>query len=205
MSSTTTFSVLKLAVLTAALAFQGAAFAAGPADAASGGTVQGVAASAPTDAQHSHRAGKMHRQHRHHRDIAMWVPGYGPVNTALMQSLALSDGQTQALKDAQAAQKELRSDRRASMKAAKTARLAGLESGKLDPKAAFDQAEKLQQQSADQRRQVGQKWMAVWNSLDQTQQQKVSAYFKDRAQKRADHVKKHERSSSAPAADKTKS
>lgn len=205
MSSSTTFSILKLAALTAALAFQGAAFAAGPAAAASGDTVQGVAASAPADAQYSHKAEKMHRQHRHHRDIAMWIPGYGPVNTELIQSLALSDPQTQALKDAQAAQKELRSDRRASMKTAKTARFEGLESGKFDPKAALDQAEKLQQQSADQRHQVGQKWLAVWDSLDQAQQQKVSAYFKERAQKRADRVKKHEHSSSAPAVNKMKS
>jgi hypothetical protein len=61
------------------------------------------------------------------------------------------------------------------------------------------------QKMVDGRKEVSQKWLAVWDSLDAAQQQKVATYLEKRAEKRAAHAKKHDHGSDAVKSDKSAS
>ncbi len=181
----------KLVVLAAALSLQGAVMAAtpdAPVSAASGGTTQSAApASASQDAPVAPHA---KRHHREKEGVSLWVPGYGPVKHKLVRSLNLNESQMKLMSDAQAAQATLMQSRRDAMKTAWQQRKEQLDAGKIDPHAALQAADGMWQKSMSTGRQeVNQKWLAVWDSLDSTQQQKIAAYLKKRADSRAGHHK----------------
>ncbi len=190
---------LKLAAVTAALALCGTAYAATgdsssvPATAAAA-AAQAAATAAPEQAsgQH-HKHGRHHKSmHGHHmRDAALVVPGYGPLRAKFVESLALTDTQTKLVKEAQAEQKEACSARRDAMKAGKSERMEQLKSGKLDPKAALKQAEKAHDQVREERSKLNEKWLAVWDALDETQQNKIAVHLNERAEKFAKRAEKH--------------
>ena len=192
--------LVKFAAVATAITLSGAAFAASPAAApaaAASATVQGTASASPEQPKADHHK----KMRRHHREIGMWVPGYGPLSETGVQSLALNENQAKLLADAKASQKEQRAAGREAMKAARAAKLEQLKSGKIDPRAAIKESEAIHQKAAEQHKKDSAKWLAVWDALDATQQQKVAAYFSERAGKRAEHVKKHprqERPSEAP-------
>ncbi|MEO6959071.1 MAG: hypothetical protein ABI228_02225 [Burkholderiaceae bacterium] len=191
----------KLSVVMAALALQGAAWAATPA----GSSTAPVATPSTTASQPENSAawpdrsmGHSHKAMRgHHQRGAMWVPGYGPLDAAFVQSLALNDAQNTLLKDAQATQKSLQKTRRESMRDARKARLEQLKSGKVDPHAAIKETSDKGQAMVNGRREVNQKWLAVWDSLDATQQQKIASFLDKRAERRAAHAQKRDGGSDA--------
>ena len=183
---------LKLAAVTAALALCGTAYAA--TGDSSSATAQAAATAAPEQAsgQH-HKHGRHHKSmHGHHmRDAALVVPGYGPLRAKFVESLALTDTQSKLVKEAQAEQKETRSARRDAMKAGKSERMEQLKSGKLDPKAALKQAENAHDQVREERSKLNEKWLAVWDALDETQQNKIAVHLNERAEKFAKRAEKH--------------
>ncbi|SHI21215.1 hypothetical protein [Pollutimonas bauzanensis] len=208
MQRSTSFVSIKLATLTAALALCGAAYAAPDTAATPAATTQAsasAAAPAATErpAAHPHKRGDHRKGMRGHmRDAAMWVPGYGPLHAKFVESLALNDNQAKLLKDAQAEQKEARSARRDAMKTARTAKLEQVKSGKIDPRAALTQSEQAYKQLAAERSKLDEKWLAVWDALDASQQEKVAANLNERAEKFAKRAEKHKQHHASPDAAK---
>lgn len=181
----------KLASLTAALALCGGAYAAtGTVPGASAGAAQETAATASEPAKHVHKKGQRdHKrgQYGEHR-AAMWVPGYGPLNKEVVDALALNDSQIKLVDAAKAEQKAGRAERRDAMKSARSAKLEQIKGGKIDPQAALKQRDAAQQSALAERRKVDEKWLAVWDALDDAQQQKVVAHLNERAEKFAKHA-----------------
>lgn len=195
----TTISTLttKLAVLTAAMALTGAAFAAGKPAPSTDAPATASAASAQVAApqgdkarvhRHHHRHGA---KHRHMRDAAMWVPGYGPLSKEVVQSLSLTPEQSALLEQARGDQQEERKARRATMKSAHAARIEQIKAGKIDPEAMLKQSEQMREQSLARKRERDARWLAVWKSLDEAQQGKVVSYLNERAEKFAKRVQAH--------------
>src|SRR3546814_14692785 len=77
--------------------------------------------------------------HGHRHGAAMLVPGYGPIGAKTLASLELNDSQSELLKSARAAGKDLRQARREAMKDAWKAKGQQLASGKIDPHQAVAQ------------------------------------------------------------------
>ncbi|HEY9572152.1 MAG TPA: hypothetical protein VIR76_03445 [Pusillimonas sp.] len=199
---------LKLAAVSAALAVCGASYAASTTTAPAGAPAAQESSTAAPAVHHMHKDGGHHKHMRRHvRDTAMWVPGYGPLSKSFVQSLALNDKQTAALDAAQAGQKEARAERRNARKSAMKARAEQVKAGKIDPRQALKQTEDAQEQAHAQRRKIDEKWLAVWDTLDTSQQQKVAAHFSERAEKFAKHAeqRKQHRQQSAPAVEKAAS
>ena len=198
MQRTPSFVSIKLATVTAALALCGAAYAA-TGDSASApvsapaAAAQASATAAPAqDSKHHHKHCRQHKaMHGHHmRDAALVVPGYGPLRAKFVESLALTDAQVKLVNDAKAEQKEARSARRDAMKAGMKQRMEQLKSGKLNPEAALKQAEKAHDQAREERSKLNEKWLAVWDALDETQQNKIAVHLNERAEKFAKHAQK---------------
>ncbi|RTZ47877.1 hypothetical protein EKL30_02545 [Candidimonas sp. SYP-B2681] len=191
------FSVsIKLATLTAALALCGAAYAAtgtvaSTASAASEPSAKVTSSTSDNRADHHHKSGDHHKSMRGHRDAAMWVPGYGPLDAKFVESLALNESQTKLLQEAQAEQKADKSARRDTMRAARTEKLEQVKTGKIDPRAALKQADEAHKQATAKRSKLNEKWLSVWDSLDATQHQKVTARLNERAEKFAKRAEKH--------------
>jgi hypothetical protein len=175
----------KLAAAAAALTVCGAAWSAGVA-APAPVSAQQTAAAAQTGGQTpAHKAGERHhkRMGHHARDVALWVPGYGALNREFVDTLALTAGQTKLIEEAKADQKAQRDERRAAMKQARDARMEQAKTGKIDPRATLKQAEEAQQKAQAKRHEINEKWLAVWDALDSTQQAKVATQLNERAEK----------------------
>lgn len=202
------FISAKLATLTAAMALCGAAYA-------STGTVSSSASAAPqgqsVDAKGQHAAhghkGSHHRKHMRGemRDAAMWVPGYGPVQKNVVDSLSLKEDQLKLLEKAQAEQTQAKKAGREAMKSARVAKLEQVKSGKIDPRAALTQADETHKKVYAERSKLNENWLAVWDALDGSQQQKVVAHMNERAEKFAKHAEKRKSQKAAPATEKTSS
>jgi hypothetical protein len=179
---------MKLAALGAAVALSSVAFAtnnsaAGSSAAPADNSATATAPAAQAKSSDLRKGGKWSRGHHHVRDTALWVPGFGPLKSSVVESLALNDNQKQLLDQARAEQKSLREGRRGAMKDMRTARAEQLKSGKIDPHAAVKAVEDARQSALASRRNIDEKWLAVWDSLDAGQQQKVVASLNDRAEK----------------------
>ena len=176
----------KVSALAAALAMAGAAWAASPA--AESATPSTPAASeAPAQLKGEKAEHQRHRMHRHHREIGLLVPGYGPVSADVLKSLSLNDKQAKLVEDAKAFQKEQKTANREAMKDVRDDRAEQLKSGKIDPRAALKYGESMHEKAAEQRKQTNEKWLAVWDALDDTQKQTLARYFSDRLEKRSKH------------------
>lgn len=134
--------------------------------------------------------GKKH-MHQAHRDAAMWVPGLGPVSKATVDLLALNEQQAALVKAAQDEQSALRSARRDAMKQVRAERARQLESGQFDPRAAIDAMGKNHEKMRADQAKVQEKWLAVWDSLNDQQRQKLSDTARERAEKHSRHMQKH--------------
>lgn len=136
------------------------------------------------DAQRGNWHGKKH-MHKAHRDAALWVPGLGPVSKQTVDALALSPTQAALLKEAQDEQQAIRKAHRETMKQGRLERGQQLQSGQVDPRAVVKSMnERHEQMRADQLK-VQEKWLAVWDSLDDKQRQTLSENFRQHAEKRA--------------------
>ncbi|NYT77351.1 hypothetical protein H0A71_10135 [Alcaligenaceae bacterium] len=191
---------LKLAAVSAAMALGGVAYAASStapvdANASQGVTTQSTLGAAQQKDHTWGRKGEAHR-HGHHRrgakhDVAMWVPGYGPLNKTVVDSLDLTADQTKLLNEVQTEQKQSRKTRHDAMKTQRQTQMEQLKEGKMDPKAAMQASEKAGEQAIAARQDASQKWLKVWDALDTTQQQKVTAHFSERAEKFAQRSERH--------------
>ncbi|WP_442597821.1 hypothetical protein ACSBPU_10245 [Parapusillimonas sp. JC17] len=206
---TTKFSVPALVAATAAAFVFSASHAATP---AAGDTAATAAQENSVQAEKSgqrgerrfHKDGHHHKHMKHgHADAGLWVPGYGPVSKRFVDTLSLTEQQSKVLDDARSAQKQLRADRGDGMKAAFKEKREQVKQGKIDPRAALKQADAKHEQLRAERRQIDEKWLAVWESLDQSQQDKVVAHMNERAEKLAKRMEERKdrkaRSTEKPA------
>lgn len=136
------------------------------------------------DCVQSGHPGKHARMGQEHgRDVALLVPGYGPLNTEFVKSLGLNEAQSAAVKSAQDAQKALHEARQGHGHHGMKARSEALKDGKLDPRAALAAHDEQRQAMQTERRQVQEKWLAVWDSLTPEQQQKIGTHLQERNEK----------------------
>lgn len=200
--------VASLALAVAAGTFAGAASAAP--DAASSTTQSGAAqagASQPgkdADGRHFHPMQGM-------RD-ALWVPGVGPIGKKEVTALKLDANQQSLFTAAQQAQQDFHKSMRDGMASRHKALDQQLQAGKLDPHALTDAQAQARQQIEGRADEVRQKWLAVWDSLNDGQRQQVTQFVKDRQarmqERREEHRKEGRTGAShrpAPAAPATSS
>ncbi len=184
---------LKLATLAGAMALCGAAYAA-PGQAAAASAPGQESAAVSTQDFGGPKARWQHHKHgqRHaFRDAAMWVPGYGPLSKDFVKSLSLNEQQSKLLADAQAEQKAGRKAMRDAMEAGRAARMEQIKAGKLDPRAVVKQSETAREQARAEGAKMQEKWLAVWDALDEAQQGKVAAYLNGRAERFGQRMEGH--------------
>lgn len=152
--------------------------------AATGGLVAGTVMAAPPPpadggpaAMHErHHGGGFHKGMRD----GLFIPGLGPVSKAQVAELKLDDKQQALFKTAQDGQRSLHEAMRASGGKRHDLLKAQLDSGKLDPHALVEQSEKSREAFGSQAKQVRGQWLAVWDSLNDTQRGQVTKMLKDR-------------------------
>lgn len=173
------FAGLTLAV---AAAFSGSALAA--TDVAPASPAKATSA----EARHDGKPGKEGRHHagKQHRDAA-WIPGLGPLPKPVLDGLALNDAQQKQLTEARDAQRTLHQAMREDRKAGRATLDAQLKDGKLDPRALIQARESQRDKFRGQADGVQKQWLALWDSLDATQQGKVAEFVK---QRHAEHGKR---------------
>jgi uncharacterized membrane protein len=161
---------------------------AGLAVALSAGTFAGTAIAAPSDTptatqpspDHMGKGGpRMHQRMQAMRD-AFWLPGVGPVGKQEVAKLKLDANQQSLFDAAQQAQQDLRKSMRESARNRHKTLDTQLQAGKLDPHALSDAQGQARQQMQGQAEQVRQKWLAVWDSLNDGQRQQVTQFVKAR-------------------------
>jgi len=212
MQKTTSSQSIKLAILGAALAASGAAFAAdasGPQrfheraghHAAHHGH-HGAHKAHPHAFQH-HGKGMHGDRHAQLRRAGLVVPGYGIVSRDFVDGMGLNDDQRKLLEEARKAAKDLREGAKDYIK---EARKGGLERfASVDPEQALKQADERREKMRAERRKVDEKWVAVWKSLDAEQQARVTDNLKQRAekaQKRAEKFQERKQSREAAKAER---
>ncbi|GAB2897968.1 hypothetical protein LSG25_08000 [Paralcaligenes sp. KSB-10] len=176
-------ALAKFAVLTVVFALQGAAMAA-PSDAPASATQSVAPASA------SQTVPRATKRHHEKKGMALVVPGFGTVKHKVVNSLKLNDSQMKLLADAQAAQDAFQKSLHDLKRTARQEQKAQLDTGKIDPHAAQKAADDMwKKDMGASRDQLTQKWLAVWDALDGAQQQKVTAYLKEKADKHTGHRK----------------
>lgn len=180
MSYFRTPALAKLAVLAAAFTLPTLATAAPSVAPAS--TTQSVAPASADQTKTNAPHAKKH--HREKKSISMWVPGFGPVNQKTVTSLKLNESQQKLVADAKAAQDDFQKNLHEMGRATRQGQKAQLDTGKIDPHAAQNAKDDIWKKGMGERRdQLTKKWLAVWDALDSTQQQKVTAYLKQKADK----------------------
>lgn len=189
--------VASLAVALAAGAFAGAASAAPDATAAAG---QSSANHAGKDA-----GGPRFHHMREMRD-AIWLPGVGPIGKKEVAALKLDANQQSLFTAAQQAQESFHKSMRENAMNRRKTLDEQLKAGKLDPHALADAQTQARQQMQSQGEQVRQKWLALWDSLNDGQRQQVTQFVKERQDRMHARMEEHRKEgrpgaghSSAPA------
>lgn len=213
MNKTISSQGIKLAVLGAALAMSGAAFA----DAPSRSHDRGGHPHHGFHHHHGHHGfHKMHgfehggkgmrgQRHGHMRRAGLIVPGYGVVSRDFVDGMGLNEDQLKLIEDARKAAKDLRENRKERVKEAREARSNLFKADSFDPAQALKQADEQRAKWQAERRQIDEKWIAVWGSLDAGQQARVVVYLKDRAekaQKRAEALEERKQQREAARAER---
>lgn len=126
------------------------------------------------------------------RQAALIVPGYGGVSRDFVEGMGLSAEQQKLVEEARKTSREFREARRQNMNAQRQARAERFNSDTLDPAQALKQADERRGEWQAQQRQVDEKWLAVWNSLDASQQARIASHLKDRAEKAQKRAEKFE-------------
>lgn len=188
---------LKLAIIGAALATSTAAFA-HDTGAAHRGSDRAFH-HACHHGHHAHHKGHNHQFHKHGhgmaghrhamRDVGLSVPGYGVISRDFVQGMGLKEDQLKLIEDARNAAKELRSAQREQFKTLRSKPLERF-SSEVDPERALKEADERRAQLQAQRRELDNKWVAVWKSLDGDQQARVADHLKERAEKAQQRAEK---------------
>ncbi|WP_427183335.1 hypothetical protein ACL598_14240 [Bordetella bronchialis] len=164
--------VASLAVALAAGTFAGAASAAPDTSAA--------AATQSSPARPGKEAGGHHFHRMQGMRDAVWVPGVGPIGKKEVTALKLDDKQQSLFTAAKQAQEDFHKSMRERMMSRHQLLDEQLKAGKLDPHALLDAQGQAKQQMQGQADQVRQKWLALWDSLNDGQRQQVTQFVKDR-------------------------
>lgn len=137
--------------------------------------------------------------HHHRASMArggMLIPGLGPVSKTQLEALKLDASQQALIQQARDAQRDLFKARREAGAGRHALLDKQLADGKLDPRALVSASESGRDQFREQAGKVRDKWLAVWDSLNDTQRGQVAqivkerqARMKDRHDKRAEHAK----------------
>jgi hypothetical protein len=120
------------------------------------------------------------------------IPGLGPLSKAQLDGLKLNDSQQQLLGQARDAQRDLFKSRFQ----AKNHELLDkqLAAGKLDPHALVTESDARREQFEAQAKMVRDKWLAVWDSLNDAQRTQVTGIVKThQSEMKARHEKMRER------------
>lgn len=136
----------------------------------------------PAAMHEGHRGGGFHKGMRD----GLFIPGLGPVSKAKLAELKLDAKQEALFKTAQDGQRSLHEAMRASGGKRHDLLKAQLDSGKLDPRALMEQSEKSRDQFGPQAKQVRDQWLAVWDSLNETQRGQVTKIVKEREARMAE-------------------
>ncbi|AVJ27929.1 hypothetical protein [Achromobacter spanius] len=171
-----------LAVLAIVAASSG--FAAGSAMAAPPPPAEG----GPAAMHEGHRGGGFHKGMRD----GLLIPGLGPVSKAQVAELKLDAKQEALFKTAQEGQRGLHEAMRADGGKRHDLLKSQLDSGKLDPRALIEQSEKRRDAFGPQAKQVRDQWLAVWDSLNDTQRGQVTKIVKEREARMAERHAKME-------------
>lgn len=179
------------------------------------GTFAGAASAAPDTSTSAAEPsaghmGKGPAGHRFHAMQAMrdaiWLPGVGPIGKKEVTELKLDANQQSLFTAAQQAQQDLRKAMRENAMNRRQTLDAQLQAGKLDPHALADAQAQSRQQAQGQADQVRQKWLALWDSLNDGQRQQVTQFVKERQARWEAHRKEgrggahHRPAPAAPAA-----
>lgn len=143
------------------------------------------------DRRAGHKRGHHHKRFRSGH-AAMLIPGYGPIPKDVVESLSLNADQVALLDDAKSFMKELRQEKREQFHKAKENRASGSERAALDPHAALQRQQERHEAMLQTRTKGTEKWLELWDALDDGQQQTLSEYVADRAEKRAQRRAKYE-------------
>jgi len=163
-------------------------------------TAPSMAAAAADAASATPSAGQKEGGHGHgHRRPmmgrgGMLIPGLGPVSKAQLDALKLDDSQQALIQQARDAQRDLFKARREAGASRHALLDKQLSDGKLDPRALLSASESGRDQFRTQAGQVRDKWLAVWDSLNETQRGQVAEIVKARqAKMKAHHDRMAER------------
>jgi len=167
--------------------------------AAASGLLAGSVMAAPPAQAPGHGPAHMHEGQGHkgprgwRQDMrdGMFIPGLGPLSKAQIGVLKLDEKQQAALKAAQDAQRELRDAVRQGGERHELLK-AQLDSGKLDPRALMTQEDKQREAFGVRAKQVRDKWLAVWDSLNETQRGQIATMLKERQARMEQHRAKME-------------
>ena len=170
------------------------------------GTALAATDTAPATAQATQHDGKHGDRHGHHhhrghfkhgahgmRD-GFFVPGVGPLSKAQVESLKLDAKQQAAFDAAKTAQGDFFKSMRENGGKRHELLATQLKNGKLDPHALIADEDAQRSKMREQSGQVRDKWLAAWDSLNNTQQQQVTDWAKERhAKMEARRAKRQER------------
>lgn len=176
----------------------------------SAGAVVAPSVAAPASdapAAESHKEGRHgHGFHHGHRRGPMmergglFIPGLGPLSKAQIDALKLTDAQKKLAEEARTTQRELFKNRFKAGAERHALLDKQLAAGKLDPRALTASSDAERQQFHDRAGQVREKWLAVWDSLDEAQRKQVTDIVKARQDEmKARHEKMQERMKSRAA------
>jgi hypothetical protein len=145
---------------------------------------QPAAAGAPAAPTHH---GGFHGGKGEHRfgPEVMWrggllIPGLGPISKAQLDALKLDASQQSLVQQARDAQRDLFKARHDAFEKNRELLDQQATAGKLDPRALVSAADASREQFRTQDGQVRDKWLAVWDSLNDTQRIQVAGFVKER-------------------------
>lgn len=110
--------------------------------------------------------------------------GMGQLPASLVEKLSLSDKQKVALVDAQTAMSGMREARNSARQSHHDAMNKSVQSGTFDPRAMFEQQNKMREAMQANRDAVQKKWLVFWDSLSKEQQAQVSDYMRTQMSQR---------------------
>lgn len=110
----------------------------------------------------------------------MMIPGLGPISKSQVDALKLDANQQALLKQAHDAQADLFKARRDAMGKQRALVDQELAAGKLDPRALASASDASREQFHGQSAQVRDKWLAVWDGLNDAQRTQVAGFVKER-------------------------
>ena len=171
--------VAALSLAVASAGFGVSAHAAQSADAATTATQQ-VAGKKVSAEGHHHGHHGHHGKHHNMMRGAIMVPGLGPINKKVVESLKLTDAQQAQVKEARDAQRAAFKQMREAGKSRHQALAAQLEGGKIDPRALLAERGKSRDAFRPQFEEIQNKWLAVWDGLDEAQQAQIATHLKER-------------------------